>query len=226
MLVGRWQIAAIILAAALVLADGVVSFRDYQSWGAARETYEQNDADMAALAGEIANNPVITYLIPLAPAWGDDWQKWILEYLGNEPSNYVLLHPPYGLPHLSPDKIALVKWQAGMHLVADPLRRLDLGLDLTGWRETHEKQGRMYTLHFYSQQEPSTLIYELPTGREYQGGFRILGIDLYDAKLEDGQRKLTGDLAWESGRYERPLSLSFRLTSPGSSAQVQADTWV
>ena len=66
----------------------------------------------------------------------------------------------------------------------------------------------------------------MPARRAYQGGFRILGINLYDAKLQDGQRKLTGDLAWESGRYERPLSLSFRLTSPGSSAQVQADTWV
>ena len=58
----------------------------------------------------------------------------------------------------------------------------------------------MYTLSFYSQQEPSTLVYTLPAGREYQGGFRVLGIDLYDAKLQDGQRKLTGDLTWESGR--------------------------
>ena len=226
-LVGRWQITAIILAAALVLADGVVSFRDYQRWGAARETYEQYDADMVVLAGEVAANPAITYLIPFSPAFGAEWVKyWTLEYLGNEPSNYILLHPPYSLPHLAADKLALVKWQAGMHLSADPLRRLDLGLDLAGWRETHEKSGQTYTLAFYTQQEPSTLVYTLPAGREYQGGFRILGIDLYDAKLEDGQRKLTGDLAWESGRYERPLSLSFRLTSPGSSAQVQADTWV
>jgi hypothetical protein len=226
-LVRRWQITAIILAAALVLADGVVSFRDYQRWGAARETYEQYDADMAVLAGEVAANPAITYLIPFSPAFGAEWVKyWTLEYLGNEPSNYILLHPPYSLPHLAADQIALVKWQAGMHLSADPQHRLDLGLDLAGWRETHAKAGRTYTLGFYTPQEPSTLVYTLSAGREYQGGLRLLGLNLYQATLPDGQRKLTGDLAWESGRYERPLSLSLRLHAPGSSAQVQTDNWL
>ena len=226
-LVGRWQTVSLVLAAVLVLADGAVSFRDYQRWGTARETYEQYDADMAALAGEIAANPAITYLVPLSPAWGGEWDKyWTIEYLGNEPSNYLLVDPPYSLHRLSSDAVALVKWQAGMHLSADPQRRLDLGLDLAGWRETHEKSGRTYTLAFYSRQEPSTLAYTLPAGREYQGGFHVLGLNLYDAKLQDGQRKLTGDLAWESGKYERPLSLSLRLNSLESSAQVQVDSWV
>jgi len=226
-LVGRWQTTAIVLAAVLVLVDGAVSFRDYQRWGSARETYEQYDADMAVLAGEIAANPAVNYLIPLSPVWEGEWNKyWTIEYLGNEPSNYALVHPPYSLPHLSSDEVALVKWQAGMHLAADSQRRLDLGLDLAGWRETHEKAGRTYTLGFYAQQEPSTLVYTLPAGREYQGGLRILGLNLYHATLPDGERKLTGDLAWESGRYERPLSLSLRLHALGSSAQVQTDNWL
>ena len=226
-LVGRWQITAIILAAALVLADGVVSFRDYQRWGAARETYEQYDADMAALAGEISANPAVTYLIPLSPAWGIEGDKyWTIEYLGNEPSNYVVLHPPYTLPQPLPDGVALVNWQAGMHMSADPQRRLDLGLDLAGYRETHQTPGRSYTLTHYSRQEPSTLIYSLPTNREYQGGFRIRGLNFYDARLQDGQRKLVGDLAWESGRFDRPLSLSLRLNSSELSASAQIDRWV
>ena len=226
-LVGRWRTSAIVLATVLVLVDGAVSFRDYQRWESARETYEQYDADMAVLAGEIAANQAITYLIPLSPAWEAEWVKyWTLEYLGNDPSNYILLHPPYNLPPLSSDQIALVKWQAGMHLSADPQRRLDLGLDLAGWRETHEKAGRMYTLAYYSQQEPPSLVYTLPVGHEYQGGFHILGLNLYDAPLQDGQRKLMGDLTWESNRYKRPLSLSLRLHAPGSSARVQTDSWL
>ena len=102
----------------------------------------------------------------------------------------------------------------------------ELGLDLAGRRETPEKSGRTYTLPFYARQEPSKLVYSLPTSREYQGGFRILGLKLYDAKLQDGQRKLVGDVGWESGRYDRPLSLSLRLNSSELSASAQTDQWV
>jgi hypothetical protein len=102
----------------------------------------------------------------------------------------------------------------------------ELGPDLAGWREAHEKSGRTYTLPFYARQEPSKLVYSLPTDREYQGGFRIRGLKLYDAKLKDGQRKLVGDVAWESGSYDRPLSLSLRLNSSEPSASAQADQWV
>ena len=85
--------------AVLVLVDVAVSFRDYQRWESARETYEQYDADMAVLAGEIAANQAITYLIPLSPAWEAEWVKyWTMEYLGNEPSNYIVLHPLSSAP--------------------------------------------------------------------------------------------------------------------------------
>jgi hypothetical protein len=102
----------------------------------------------------------------------------------------------------------------------------ELGFDLVGRRETPEKLGRASTLAFLSRQEPSKLVYSLPTNREYQGGFRILGLKLYDAKLQDGQRKLVGDVAWESGSYDRPLSLSLRLTSSERSTSAQTDQWV
>ena len=102
----------------------------------------------------------------------------------------------------------------------------ELGPDLAGRRETPEKSGRASTLAFLSRQEPSKLVYSLPTNREYQGGFRILGLKLYDARLQDGQRKLVGDVAWESGSYDRPLSLSLRLTSSDLSASAQTDQWV
>jgi hypothetical protein len=102
----------------------------------------------------------------------------------------------------------------------------ELGLDLAGWRETHEQSGRTSALAFLARQEPGKLVYSLPTNQEYQGGFRILGLNLYDARLQDGQRKLVGDVAWESGSYDRPLSLSLRLTSSELSASAQTDQWV
>ena len=102
----------------------------------------------------------------------------------------------------------------------------DLGFDLAGRRETHEKAGRTSTPAFLSRQELSKLVYSLPINREYQGGFRLLGLKLYDAKLQDGQRKLVGDVAWESSSYDRPLSLSLRLNSTDPSASAQTDQWV
>ena len=93
-------------------------FAYYQRWGAARETYEQYDADMAVLADEVAAHSATTYIIPLSPVWvGLEDKYWTIDYLGNEPSNYRLLHPPYSLPPISTGEVALVKWQAGMHSV-------------------------------------------------------------------------------------------------------------
>jgi hypothetical protein len=102
----------------------------------------------------------------------------------------------------------------------------DLGFDLAERRETPEKSGRTYTLPFYARREPSKLVYTLPTNREYQGGFRLLGLQLYDAKLQGGERKLVGDVDWESGSYDRPLSLSLRLNSSELSTGAQTDQWV
>ena len=102
----------------------------------------------------------------------------------------------------------------------------ELGPDLAGRRGTPEKAGRASTSAFLARQEPSKLVYSSPTNREYQGGFRILGLNLYDARLQDGQRKLVGEVAWESGSYDRPLSLSLRLTSTELSASAQTDQWV
>ncbi|HSN74245.1 MAG TPA: hypothetical protein VL334_04010, partial [Anaerolineae bacterium] len=102
----------------------------------------------------------------------------------------------------------------------------ELGPDLAGRRGTPEKAGRASTSAFLARHEPSKLVYSSPTNREYQGGFRVLGLNLYDAKLQDGQRKLVGEVAWESGSYDRPLSLSLRLTSTDPSASAQTDQWV
>ena len=102
----------------------------------------------------------------------------------------------------------------------------ELGPDLAGRRGTPEKAGRASTSAYLARQEPSELVYSSPTNREYQGGFRVLELNLYDARVQDGQRKLVGEVAWESGSYDRPLSLSLRLTSTELSASAQTDQWV
>jgi hypothetical protein len=106
------------------------------------------------------------------------------------------------------------------------LSHQEVGSGLAGWRETREKSGRTSTLAFLSRQEPSKLVYSLPTSREYQGGFRILELELYDAIVQDDKRKLAGELAWESGSDDRPLSVSLRLNSSELSAGAQVDQWV
>jgi hypothetical protein len=102
----------------------------------------------------------------------------------------------------------------------------ELGPDLAERRETPEKSGRASTLAFLSRQEPSKLVYGLPVNRDYLGGFRILGLNLYDARPQNGQRRLVGDVTWESGTYGRPLSLSLRLSSSDLSVSAQTDQWV
>ena len=51
------------------------------------------------------------------------------------------------------------------------LSHQEVGSDLAGGRETREKSGRTSTLAFLSRQEPSKLVYSLPTSREYPGWF-------------------------------------------------------
>jgi hypothetical protein len=102
----------------------------------------------------------------------------------------------------------------------------ELGPGVARGRELRETSGRASTLAFLSRQKPSTSVYSLATDRGYQGGLRILGLDLYNATLQDGRRRLVGEAAWESGKYDRPLSLSLRLSSSARSAGAQVDQWV
>ena len=53
----------------LVTADGALSLRDYLRWQTTRESFEQYDADMTAIARTIEAEPDTFFVIPLSWGW-------------------------------------------------------------------------------------------------------------------------------------------------------------
>jgi len=125
------------LACVLLLGDGGLSWRDYQRWQTARETYEQLDADMTILAQDILKQPDKLFIIPVGAVW-DEFATghWTIDYLTEFRTNYRVIPPPYELPPLAAEPVILVRWLAGMHVAADPQRLLAGELRLRGYEET------------------------------------------------------------------------------------------
>ena len=242
-LVGRARPqAGMALAVVLLLLDGGRTLYDYPRWAAAQETYEQYDADMAVLAQEIAGHPQTFYLIPLTQGWSDtDGRHYsTIDYLTNRRANYAVVPKPYLLPEMpksdesrqssavdaqaSGAEVVLVRWFAGMHQTSDPQHRLELALNLGGYRKSHESQGRTYALYHYRPTGEMAVQTELLRPIAFSGGLVIERVTLYQSGHGDDMRLLAA-LRWTSpAPYAQELSVSVRLHGVGNAAFAQVDS--
>ncbi len=221
----RWMIPAIV---ALVLADGAVSWRDYQQWSRARESYEQLDADMTRLARQVVDNPETFFLAPISAEWKEfaPGEHWTIDYLSGGRPNYYVTGPPYRLPDLDAEQVALVRWTAGMHVTADPQRSLEGELALLGYTKTREEAGRTYLLLHYTHTGADVTVHRFQPGHGYAGGLRIEAVHLYHrVATGDQPGELLAEVQWRSdGPYAEPISVSLRLLDVTGTAVAQVDS--
>lgn len=221
------------LVVALVLVDGGVSWRDYQQWSAARESYEQLDADMTRLAWQVVDNPDTFFLTPISAEWKEfaPGEHWTIDYLSGRRPNYFVIGPPYELPPyqlpgLHAEQVALVRWTAGMHVSADPQRALEGELALLGYTKTHEEAGRTFLLLHYTHTGADVTVHRFQPGHDYVGGLRINAVNLYHtATTGDQPGELLAEVQWESdGPYPAPISVSLRLLDETGATVAQVDS--
>jgi hypothetical protein len=216
------------LALALLAVDGVRSWRDYQAWSVARETYEQFDADMTRLAGKIKERPDVFYLIPLSPDWHEfePGRHWTIDYLSNFAQNYDAMGVPYALPGLHTKHVALVKWLAGMHLSADPQRTIEGELNLLGYAKISDETENTFLLEHYERQEQKIEVFRFPADYRYEGGLRVTAVNLFWREAT-AQRppQLSAEIRWESqARYDGSISISLRLLAEDGATVAQVDS--
>jgi hypothetical protein len=216
------------LGLAALLLDGGISWRDYQRWGAARESYEQLDADIPVLAGEIKQTPTTFFVIPISSDWKNfaGGRHWTIDYLTDRAQNYRLVGPPYALPALQADNIALVKWQAGMHLAADPQRRLEGTLKLLGYEPTADETRRTYLLTRYGRGQQTIQRFSFVEPQHYAEEFQVTALHLYLKQQPDGQKgQLLAEVEWAGrGPQAEGLSLSLRLQDADQQTVAQVDS--
>jgi 4-amino-4-deoxy-L-arabinose transferase-like glycosyltransferase len=216
------------LAAALLALDSARSWRDYQDWSVARETYEQFDADMTRLARKIRERPDIFYLVPLSPDWHEfePGRHWTIDYLSNFAQNYHAIAIPYQLPSLHTENIALVRWLAGMHLSADPQRTLEGELNLLGYTRISDETENTFLLEYYQRGEQKIEVYRFPTDLRYEGGLRVTNATLFwKHATTEMPAQLIAEIHWESqGPYAAPISVSLRLLSADGATVAQVDS--
>lgn len=221
---------AVPLAVALLLFDGGRSWLDYAHWSTARETYEQFDADMTRLAKKVVDHPDLFYIIPLSPDWHEfeAGKHWTIEYLTGYAPNYATVTVPYTLPQLDAERVALVKWLAGMHLTADPQRTVEGQLRLLGYTNTASEVENTFLLEYYEQSNRPPTILALRPNRQYEGGLTIETVHLYHTPAANGQpASLNADLAWQSpGPYDESLSVSLRIANAEGTVVAQVDSWL
>lgn len=223
-------ILAVPLALALILYDGGRSWLDYSHWSTARETYEQFDADMTRLAKKIEDHPDLFYIIPLSPDWHEfePGKHWTIEYLAGYPANYAAVTVPYVLPQIHAEHVALVKWQAGMHLSADPQRTLEGQLKLLGYTKVSDEVENTFLLEYYEQTNRQPIVFRFAPQEQFEGGLTINEVNLYLTPAADGKAAaLNAELAWESpGPYDEALSVSLRIQNAAGAVVAQVDSWL
>jgi hypothetical protein len=219
---------ALMLAIALLVLDGARSWRDYQAWSSARETYEQFDADMTRLARKIREQPHSFYLVPLSPDWHEfePGRHWTLDYLSNFAQNYYVIGAPYRLPDLHTEAIALVKWLAGMHLSADPQRTIEGELNLLGYTRISDETENTFLLEYYERSDQKIDVYRFPADRRYEGGLRVAAANLFwKQATSDRPPQLIAEILWESqDRYDASISVSLRLLAEDGAIVAQVDS--
>lgn len=227
----RAQLAfALPLALALWLFDGGRALWDYRQWATARESYEQFDADMTRLARLITATPDVHFIIPLSSDWHEfePGKHWTIDYLTGGAANYSVLTVPYLLPELTAGEVALVKWQAGMHLTADPQRTLEGSLALFGYTKDKARTGRTFLLTYFQRSGEPITTFHLAPDQRYEGGLAISHVNLYRKEAPVGLADtLMAEVLWASpGPYPRPLSLSLRLLDAAGGTAGQVDSWL
>ena len=213
----------------LITADGALSFRDYLRWQNSRESFEQYDADMTAIARAVEANPDTFFVIPLS--WG--WPRsnyWSIDFLTDFNTNYAVVDRPFVVDVPDAGRIGLVRWLAGMHADADPQRRLDAQLRLAGYAPAGTEQGNTFQIEFYTPIAAQSASVALSGGPVVaEGGLRLTGAMLYCFLPEGAENEqLAADLSWQSdGPYPVDLSASVRLVrlADGSTA-TQVDSWL
>ncbi len=216
---------------ACILLDGGLSWRDYQHWGATRQSYEQLDADMTVIARDIVRFPGTYYIVPLSSDWNafTPGHHSTIDYLSNFRQNYYTVVPPYALPKLQADRVGLITWLAGMHLSADPQHRLEGTLKLLGYDPVGSEDRTTYLVTYYARGQQKVQRFPFEQPHEFAEGFQISAVNLYLKQQPDGKKgQLIAEVQWAShGHYDHGLSLSLRLqTSKGETvAQVDSELW-
>lgn len=217
------------LACVLFLADGALSWRDYQHWQHARESYEQLDADMTILAKDILQEPETVFLIPVGAVW-DEFATghWTIDYLTKFRTNYHVIPAPYELPPLAADQVVLVRWLAGMHVAADPQRLVAGELRLRGYEAIKGDERPTYAFDRFVRGEEKITVIPLATQAAFAEGLTITGINFYrQAGEKDKSAQLMAEVRWQSsGAHTTPLSLSLRLAQVEGSGGAQVDSWL
>ena len=220
---------ALLVGLALICVDGVQSIRDYWTWQSARQTYEQYDADMTAIAAKIDATPDTTFVIPLS--W--DWPRsnyWSIDYLTKFARNYVVVEPPFEIELPKSEHIGLVRWDAGMHVDADPQHRLDINLRLNGFQPKSAEQGATYHINYFGHAPAHSRSASLEVNEiAIEGGVRFTNAVFYCFLPEESEKEqLAVDLTWQTdGAYSVDLSASLRLASQASENIVtQVDSWL
>ena len=213
----------------LVTADGALSLRDYLRWQTARESFEQYDADMTAIARAIESTPDTFFVIPLS--WG--WPRsnyWSIDFLTDFNTNYAVVERPFVVDVPNTGRIGLVRWLAGMHADADPQRRLDAQIRLAGYIPDTTEQGNTYQIEYFTPVAAQNKRVQL-TGEPVvaEGGLRFERAILY-CFLPEGtaSEQLALDLTWQSdGPSPVDLSASVRLVRLADDSTVaQVDSWL
>jgi hypothetical protein len=224
----HWPQWVLALALLFVVADGAISWRDYRQWSTARQTYEQFDADMTRIARKVADNPQLFYLVPISPDWHEfePGRHWTIDYLTGQQNNYQTIGVPYTLPALSADQVALVTWQAGMHLSADPQHTLAGQLELSGYTKQSEETENTFLLSKYVRTGAPVEVTRFAPQRTFSGGFRISAVNVYrKAEANSDSASLIAEVAWESpGAYAGPLAVSMRLLDKTGALAAQVDS--
>jgi hypothetical protein len=224
---GQW---AIVLAVALVLLDGGRTWRDYTRWSSARETYEQFDADMTRIARKVADSPNTFFVVPISPDWHEfePGRHWTIDYLTGWRPNYFAIGTPYTLPNLEAEAVALVRWQAGMHLSADPQRTLEGDLNLLGYTKSSEEVENTFLLQHYQRSGQPVDLYRFAPARSF-GGLRIEQVNLFVRRGATGQPdQMLAEIRWAShAPHADSLSVSLRLVDADGAvvAQVDSELW-
>lgn len=220
---------ALLLGLLLITADGALSYRDYGRWQNARETFEQYDADMLNIAAAIDANPETFYIVPVS--WG--WPRrnyWSIDFMTNFAVNYAVVEQPFLLPtSATTPRVGLVRWLAGMHVDADPQRRLDAQLRLAGYVADGVEQGRTYQIEYYRPAPAITQRVELTGGPVVtQGGVRLDRATIYCFLPEGAQiEQIAIDLAWQApGPQPVDMSASVRLVDSHGGVAAQVDAWL
>lgn len=222
----RW---ALLLGLLLVTADGARSYRDYAYWQTARESFEQYDADMLNIAAAIDANPETYYIVPVSWVWPRR-NYWSIDFITDFKTNYATIERPFLLttPPTAP-RVGLVRWLAGMHVDADPQRRLDAQLRLAGYVVDDVENGRTYQIEYYRPVPATTQRVEL-TGSPVmtQDGVTLHRATVYCfLPASAPAEQLAVDLAWQaSGPQPVDVSASVRLMDSNGGVAAQVDAWL